>query len=96
MGHLGWSEREYLESSPEGVYYALQGYFDKRQMDEKIIRNLGFINYKLAGGKIDDPQRIWPIGEKKKEERTVVWGTEEERKATMEKIMKAHNIKINV
>jgi len=29
LGHLGWTEREYYESSPESVYYAIQGYFDK-------------------------------------------------------------------
>lgn len=95
MGHLGWSEREFLESSLEGVYYAFQGYFYKRELDEKVFRNLGYITYKVAGGKIDDPQKIWPIGEVKKDERTVTWGTPEERQKTMEQIMKAHNIKIN-
>lgn len=64
-------------------------------MDEKVFRNLGYINYKIAGGKVDDPQKIWPIGETKTEERTVTWGSPEEKKKIIEQIMKAHKIKVN-
>lgn len=93
---MGWTEREYLESSPESVHYAFQGYFDKRGMDEKVMRNVGFIIYKVNGGKMDDPSQIWPIaGEKPKERKRFTWGTKEEAEDMMQKIMAAHKININ-
>ena len=87
MGHLGWSEREYFESSPESVYYAFQGYFDKRQMDEAWFRNLGWISYKIGGGKISTINSFWPIGEKKESVKKVWGDTPEEAKANYEAFM---------
>lgn len=95
MGHLGWTEREYYESSPESVYYAYQGYFDKRRMEENWFRTLGWISYKAAGGKEGNIQKFWHIeGEKKQGGDRRVWGsTPEEIQENIAKIKAAHGIK---
>lgn len=90
---MGWSEREFYESSPESVYYAFQGYFNKREADEKVFRNLGWINYKSAGGKSASIEKFWPIGKPSIEPRNNIWGeTDEEAKANYQAILKAHKI----
>ena len=93
---MGWSEREYFESSPESVYYAFQGYFDKRKADERMFRNLGWINYKINGGKLNNPNDLWPIDKEKKKEDVKTWGSKEEKDEMIKKIMEAHKIKLNV
>lgn len=90
---MGWSERDFYESSPESCYYAFQGYFNKRQADEKVMRNLGWISYKVGGGKTNNIEKFWPVGEIK-EDKSFTWGeTPEEAKANYEAVLKAHNIK---
>ena len=92
MGHLGWSEREYFESSPESVFYAVQGYFDKRRDDALLLRNIAWINYKVNGGKGNNIEKLWPL-KKKEEEKQITWGEDKE---LLEKIMAAHKINFNV
>jgi hypothetical protein len=92
LGHLGWSEREYFESSPESVYYAVQGYFDKRKDDAMLLRNIAWINYKVNGGKGNNIEKLWPLN-KKEEAQVKTWGDDKE---LLEKIMEAHKIKLNV
>jgi hypothetical protein len=95
LGHLGWTEREYYESSPESVYYAIQGYFDKMKIEENWFRTLGWISYKVGGGKEKSISKFWYIeGDKPiNDSRSRLGSTPEEVKASIEKIKKAHNIK---
>lgn len=95
LGHLGWSEREYFTSSPESVYYAFQGYFDKRKHEERLFRNIAWISYKTGGGKEKNINSFWPIDEVKKED-VKVWGSKEEKDDLLKKIMEAHKINLNV
>lgn len=67
MGHLGWTEREYYESSPEAFYYAVKGYFVKVRTQEKWARVIAYNTYRLAGGTVKDIDKYWPISETKKE-----------------------------
>ena len=67
LGHLGWTEREYYTSSPEAVYYALEGYFDKRQQEESWFRMVGYPVFALAGGK-GDINKYWPMHKGNKSE----------------------------
>lgn len=94
---MQWTEREYFESSPESVYYAFQGYFDKMKIEESWFRNIGFISYRAAGGKEKNIQKFWGIGETKDSEPTkkVFGNTPEEVKATIEMIKKSHKLNIN-
>ena len=57
------------------------------------MRNLGWINYKVAGGKASDPNKIWPIGIQKQAVNKVWGDTPEEAKANYEAILKAHKLK---
>ena len=96
MGHLLWTERDYYESSPESVYYAFQGYFDKMKMEESWFRNIAFISYRAAGGKEKNIQKFWTIGDDSKSKEPVrkVFGTTpEEIKATIAMIKERHKIK---
>lgn len=89
MGHLGWTEREYLTSSPEAVYYALEGYFDKRKEDIKIQRRIGY-NIWLGGRSKKDPkvsEEEWmPLSDEVKQVEPM---SEERRRAIFER----YNIK---
>jgi hypothetical protein len=89
---LGWSERDFYESSPESVHNALQGYFNKRKADERLLRNVAWINYKVNGGTSNQINDIWPIDEKK-EVMKKVWGeSPEEVKENYERILAAHRV----
>lgn len=76
------------------VYYAVQGYFDKRKDDARLLRNVAWINYRVNGGKGDNINELWPIQEEKKEAKSFVWGDDKE--DLIKKIMDAHKIKLNV
>ena len=90
---MGWTEREYFESSPESVYYAFSGYFDKRRMEESWFRNLGFISYRAAGGKEKNINKFWTITEDKEPVKKVLGNNPDEVKEMIAKIKQAHNIK---
>jgi hypothetical protein len=77
------------------VYYAVQGYFDKRKDDARLLRNVAWINYKVNGGKSKNINDLWRIDEKK-EEALKTWGTAEEKDDMIKKIMQAHKINLNV
>lgn len=66
MGKLGWTEYEYYTCSPEGFYYASQGYYAKIQDESLAVRNLAFITYRLGGGK-ETIDNIWPLNGKEKD-----------------------------
>ena len=93
---MGWTERQYFESSPESVYYAFQGYFDKRKGEERLFRNLAWISYKVGGGKINNINQFWSIDEAKKPQEIKSWGSEDEKSDMIKKIMEAHKIKLDV
>ena len=77
LGRLGWTEREYYLSSPEGFYYACQGYFDKVRDESMAIRTFAYMYYRWNGGK-DSIDRIWPLdNDKPKEDKRVVMSSEE-------------------
>lgn len=38
LGRLGWSERQYFESTPYMLFAACEGYFDKIEDQERMIR----------------------------------------------------------
>ena len=63
LGKLGWTEREFYESSPEAVYHASRGYFNKLKDESLAIRNAATIIFRALGGK-EDMDRIWPIDDK--------------------------------
>ena len=65
LGKLGWSEYQYYTCSPEGFYYACQGYFAKLKDESLAIRNLATIVYRLGGGK-EPFDHIWPVDGKEK------------------------------
>ena len=60
MGKLGWTEREYYECSPEGFYYASQGYSAKLQDESLAIRNAATIIFRVMGGK-ENMDKLWPL-----------------------------------
>lgn len=66
MGKLGWTEYEYYTCSPEGFYYASQGYYAKIQDESLATRNLAYITYRLGGGK-ETIDNIWPLNGKERE-----------------------------
>lgn len=78
------------------MYYAVQGYFDKRKDDARLLRNIAWINYKVNGGKSKNINELWPIQEEKKEEVVKTWGSQEEKDDILKRIMEAHKIKLNV
>jgi hypothetical protein len=60
LGKLGWTEYEYYCSTPEGFYYACQGYFAKLEDESLAIRNAATIIFRVMGGK-ENMDKIWPI-----------------------------------
>jgi hypothetical protein len=85
MGHLGWTEREYYESSPEAVDCAFEGYFNKREVEESWFRNVAAIMHGTMGGK-DKIDQIWKIG--KQEKITVKLPTPEDTKRILNRFKK--------
>lgn len=61
-----------------------------------MFRNLGWINYKINGGKLNNPNDLWPIDTEKKKEEIKTWGNEDEKSEMIKKIMEAHKITLNV
>lgn len=89
---MGWSERDLYESSPHSVYLAFEGYFLRRELDERMIRNLGWITYRVNGGKSGTIESFWPIGKQKEKEVKILGDSEEEKKKMWEEIMKANKV----
>lgn len=89
---MGWSERDLYESSPHSVYYAFEGYFFKREMDERVVRNLGWITYRVNGGKTGSIESFWPVGRPKEIEVKTLGDSEEEKRKMWEEIMKANKV----
>lgn len=94
MGRLGWTEREYFESSPYMFFAACEGYFDKIDEEQRMFRRLAVILHQTWGGKGTE-RDLWPLfSDKNKKTQTKTWGSKEEFEKMKEAIQKAHGIKI--
>lgn len=89
---MGWTERDLYESSPQSVYYAFEGYFSKRELDERVVRNLGWVTYRVNGGKTGSIESFWPIGRPKEKDVKTLGDSEEEKKRMWDEIMKANKV----
>jgi len=83
-GRLRWPKEQYYKSSPQEFYYACLGYFDEREDDIMLMRNVALFASQLGG---KDFSKFWP-GKKKEAVRIVM---DEEMK---KQILAAHNIKL--
>lgn len=67
------------------------GYFDKLEDDSLATRLSAYVNYRLQGGK-DDIKTFWPL---KSDEQVTGGAWSSTPKEMVEKILKAHGIKLN-
>ena len=58
---MRWTEEQYYLSSPEGFFYACEGYFDERQELEEWIRTIGYNIHLVMGGKNFGKKKYWPM-----------------------------------
>lgn len=65
MGKLKWTPYEYYTSSPCEFYYACKGYFDEREEQILLMRNVAM--FASGNGTHKDFDKAWPAPGKKKE-----------------------------
>ena len=60
LGELGWTPKEYYNSSLLELHYASKGYFNKYKSLTELFRVSAFINYRSMGGK-KTLNQVWPM-----------------------------------
>lgn len=90
---MGWNEIDLFKCSPEGFYWISQGYFDKEETSSLVMRKVAQLIYASNGGKPNDFDKFWPLGEQHQPD-SKTWGTKEEAAEMIRKIQEAHKIKI--
>lgn len=72
-------------------FAACEGYFDKIQAEELLMRNVALFASQRAS---DEFNKYWPLPGKKEDKKVFTWGTKEEAVELRKRIQEAHKIKL--
>lgn len=72
-------------------FAACEGYFDKIQANELLMRNVALFASQRAS---DEFNKCWPLPGNKEDKKVFTWGTKEEAVELRKRIQEAHKIKL--
>jgi hypothetical protein len=88
LGKLKWTPYEYYTSSPCEFYYACKGYFDEREEQILLMRNVAM--FASGNGVHKDFDKAWPVKNSGKKEITRVTVSEDMKQT----IARLHGVQI--